>query len=135
MGRTFLVWVIFILCAIDILLQIGSIVFLYSGAIAWPREVTARLDAVSSDEIAVNLLVSLYWLVAGTTLFMMRRIALPLFLLGIPVDLLHYGWTVYLHGSDLFAETRSMVVAVIAVALSLLICFYVWTLDRRGMLA
>ncbi len=135
MGRTFLVWVIFLLIVIISLSQVGSVFFLYSGAFPLPQEVLAQLDKVSSVEIAVNLLVSVYYLAAGIALFMMRRIALPLFLIGIPIDILQYVLAVYTRGSEFVTETGSLLITLACFAIGLLICFYVWTLDRRDMLA
>ena len=135
MGRTFLVWVIFLLSLLSLLLQVASIFVLYAGVIPWPREVVEALNTVSSNEIAMNLLVSVYDLACAVALFMMRRIALPLFVIGIPVGLLEYGWTIYLHGWEMVANGRSLFTMLVGLTIGLLICFYVWTLDQRGALS
>ena len=124
MGRTFLVWVIFLLSLLSLLLQVASIFVLYAGVIPWPREVVEALNTVSSNEIAMNLLVSVYDLACAVALFMMRRIAL-----------LEYGWTIYLHGWEMVANGRSLFTMLVGLTIGLLICFYVWTLDQRGALS
>jgi hypothetical protein len=135
MGRTFLVWVIFLLIVIGVIFQFGSIILLFSGALPIPPEAMAELNVVSSEEIAVDLLVGLYSLVAGIALFMMRRIALPLFLASIPIAIAQYAWTIHLHGWDMIMGNGGMLVMVFVFGVGILICFYIWTLDRRGALA
>jgi len=135
MRRTFLVWVIFLLTVISVIFQLGSIISVFSGAVTLPPEAFAQMDAVGSEEIAVDLLVGVYFLVAGFALFMMRRSAVPLFLIGIPIKLLQYAWTIYLHGWAMYADMLSLFATLVCFGLGLLVCFYVWSLDRRGALA
>lgn len=135
MGRTFLVWVIFVLIVLSVIGQFGSTLLIFSGALPMPPEAMAELNAVSTEEIAVNLVVGLYSLVAGIALFMMRRAALPLFLASFPIAIAQYAWAIYLHGWDMIMGNGGMYVMVFAFGIGALICFYIWTLDRRGALA
>ena len=135
MGRPILVWIICLLMLISVVGEVGSVFFMYSGAVAWPREVMAELDAVSSNELGLNMIVSVYDLVCLIALFMMRRIAVLLFAIGIPIGMLQYGWSIYFRGSEILANGYSLLIVVASFAIALLIVFYVWTLDRRGLLA
>jgi hypothetical protein len=135
MGRPILVWIICLLMLISVVAEVGSVFFMYAGAVPWPQEVMAELDTVSSSELALNMIVSIYDLVSLIALFMMRRIAVPLFVMSIPIGLLQYGWTIYFRGSEMLTNGFSLLIVLVSFAIALLIVFYVWTLDRRGMLA
>jgi len=135
MGRTFLVWVIFLLILLCTIAEFGATFLVYSGALPLPPEALAELDKAGSDEIAANLLASLYFLVAGIVLFMMRRIALPMFLVGFPITIVQIALAILNRGWDEVMAHGGVYTIPLSFAIGILACFYIWTLDRRGALA
>lgn len=135
MQRTVLVWIIFVLIVLSVIVQFGSLIFVYSGVLPLPPEAMAEIQMAGSDEIAVDLVAGLYFLVAGITLFMMRRIALPLFLAGFPLTLGQYALAAYNRGWDNLTAAGGLYMLAISFAIGILVCLYIWSLDRRGALA
>lgn len=135
MQRTFLVWVIFLLILVCTIVEFGATFLVYSGALPLPPEALAELDKAGSSEIAVNLLASLYFLVAGIVLFMMRRVALPMFLAGFPITIVQFALAVSNRGWDEVMASGGVYTITLSFAIGILLCFYIWTLDRRGALA
>jgi hypothetical protein len=135
MQRTFLVWVIFLLILLCTIVEFGAIFLVYSGALPLPPEALAELDKAGSGEIAVNLIVSIYSLIAGIALFMMRRIALPMFLIGFPITIGQIALAVLNRGWDEVMANGGVYTIPLTFAIGVLVCFYIWTLDRRGALA
>lgn len=125
MGRTFLVWVIFLLSVISAILEASAIFYLYSGAFQLPPQIVAYAAATPTEQVLSSLFADLFLLAPAIALFLMRRIALPLFIIAFVVELMQYSLEIYLRGWDTAMAEHGIVVALISIGLSILVCFYV----------
>jgi hypothetical protein len=135
MGRTFWVWVIVILTVVSVVLDGSATYYLYSGAFPLHPKIVAYVAETPTAQVLASFFAELYLLAPAIALFLMRRIALPLYVIGVPLELLQYALKIYLRGWETAMGGHSGVVALVSIVIGIVICAYVWSLDRRGMLA
>ena len=135
MGRPVWIWIILILTVISALGQLGSIFLIYSGAVPLPPEIVDHIADVPADDILVTLFVQVYFLAAAVALFMLRRIAVPLFLAGIGIELLVYAWQYLAYSWEDMGGNVGLITAILSIGLTVVIWCYALSLDRRGALA
>lgn len=133
--RPFLVWVIAISLLCGALAIIVSEYLISSGILQIDPVQKAQLDSLKASQTVVDhismWLISIIGLAGALMLFLMKKIAFPIF---IAHEVL--GWCNYvsLHISGQYSKSELISNMAFSEVLSLLILYYVWSLYKKGAL-
>jgi hypothetical protein len=133
-GRPVLVWLIsafFFLSAIWTLL---SFYMVLSGAIPLEPAQKAYLDRLTPIDYSLAIVLGSLNLAGAVMLFLLRKIALYLFLTAFALSVVLMLWHVATKGWAEAAGAAMSIGALMGYVLSAMVCIYAWRLSKKGVL-
>jgi len=139
--RPGLVWVIFLFYILSSAWALLTSLLIQLGRYPVPPEQQAVLSNISSGARIFGLGLTILHVVAATYLWLLRRVALHLFLVSCVLGVASIVWQTLPGGAyhALLGQGRLMSAMIIftvsvGVLINIAICLYVWRLHRRGVL-
>jgi hypothetical protein len=132
--RPALVWVISILTFLEIAWTLLTFYVVWSGKVLLTPEAQSYFDRLTPVSYAICFGGAAFSLLAAVALLMLRKIAVPLFVIVLALSLASLTWEVSTNGWADAVDGTGLVVTALLSGLEVAACLYAWHLARRGVL-
>lgn len=132
--RPKLVWVISIFYLLSAIFVIILLFYMINGKITVTEELRPKIERLSTRHHVSMTVFAFIDILGAIFLFLLRRVAFKLFVAGLSLGIIM--WIIDL-GSHTWGKTigwSDLIYVFIGWTVSGLICFYVWKLQKRGVL-
>lgn len=128
------VWVISVFYFLSAAYTLLSFYLINSGAIAVPAATKAYLDGLTATDYAFTILIGLANLIGAISLFLLRKIAYPLFLASLVANVLMSVWHIVSKNMLSAFVSGGAIGMLIGWGMLLAVCLYAKKLTKSGVL-
>jgi hypothetical protein len=132
--RPALVWVISILTFLAIAWSLCTLYVVWLAAVPLTPEAQAYFDRLTAFDYAMTFGGIALGLIGAVALLMLRRIALPFFVIALALTLASLAWQVAMKCWYDAIDGTGLVVTALLLGLQIATCVYAWHLARRSVL-
>ncbi len=132
--RPVLVWVISIFYLFSFAWTTLSFFLIFSGVIPLPPEQEAYFNNLTTFDYGYTFLLMGINLAGAISLFLLRKIALYLFVGGLAISILSTIWHILTKGWLQAVGSAGLTGSLIGYVISIAICIYIWKLTNKGVL-
>jgi hypothetical protein len=132
--RPIWVWVISIFFFVSAGWTLLSFALIFSGIIPLDAAQKAYFDKLTAVDYAATLIIGACNFIGAIALFLLRRIAVPLFATALALTLVMTIWQSATKGWVEAMSGPGLVGALVGYALLIVVCIYAWHLSRKGVL-